>query len=84
MVYDLGFGASDSGFSVDPECEPDVDWDAICPTNHGENREALRDILETLYSTDEVNVDFLEEKLEILANNYGIAIPNESINIRWK
>ena len=77
MVYDLGFG-----LQVDPECEPDLDWDAICPKHHYENRAALRDLLDTLYNADEVNLDFLEEKLEVLAENYEIAIPDKVINLR--
>lgn len=60
-----------SYFERDDYCEESPDWDAICPHCHGENREAIREIIDMINEGD-MDYDWLIEKMNKLAYNYGI------------
>lgn len=52
-----------------------LDPDEVCFCDHTETEEAIKDLIDALYNNDEVNVDYVEMQIEVLARNYNISIP---------
>lgn len=54
------------------DAEPDINHEEYCSHNHKENGESLKELIEELHSSDELNLEFVQEQLEWLARDYGI------------
>ncbi|GAG01286.1 unnamed protein product, partial [marine sediment metagenome] len=53
-----------------------------CSHNHKDNRESVKELIEELYSSEELNFDFIQEQLEWLAKDYGIDFDfNQPLNL---
>jgi hypothetical protein len=65
------------------EAEPDITYDEYCSHDHNQNRCALIGLIEELYSSEDLNLDFLQEQLELLASDYGITFDfSNALNLR--
>jgi hypothetical protein len=54
------------------EAEPDINHDECCSHSHEKNRGSVMELIEELYSSGQLNLEFVEEQLEWLAGDYGI------------
>lgn len=54
------------------DAEPDIDYTEYCSHEHNHNREAFTDLIEELYSHNDLNNDFIRKQLECLAEDYEI------------
>ncbi|SCA63070.1 hypothetical protein SCG7086_AI_00160 [Chlamydiales bacterium SCGC AG-110-P3] len=65
------------------DTEPDVDYDDYCSHKHCENRRAVEELIEALYAPEGLNLDFIQEQLESLAEDYHIDFNfNRPLNLK--
>ena len=65
--------------------DTEPDREEYCSHNHIDNKEAIKDLIDALYTSDKLNVDFIKEQIMWLARDYNVHFDvNKPLNIELK